>query len=74
VVASAGRSACLDVADGRVRWSFDVAAHSGVASQLYSSPTVVSVSSDDGPSRRIVFGAELVVPGGNAAVVYCLRD
>lgn len=69
VVSTAGRVCCLDAADGRVRWGFDVAAHTRASPKLYSSPVVV-----DGPGRRVYFGGELEVPGGNAAVVYCLRE
>jgi outer membrane protein assembly factor BamB len=74
VIASAGRLYCLDAARGTIRWAFDVASFSGATPQLFSSPAVISDPGVDGRSRRIIFGSELVVPGGNAAVVYCLRD
>jgi outer membrane protein assembly factor BamB len=74
VIASAGRVCCLDSLTGDIRWTFDVAGRSGATPQLYSSPTVVLEPGQERPSRRIIFGAELAVPGGNAAVLYCLRD
>jgi outer membrane protein assembly factor BamB len=72
VVASRGRVACLDAGTGRARWSFDVAAHSRTAAQLYSSPVVVAEQA--GEHRRVYFGAELSNAVSSAAVVYCLRD
>jgi outer membrane protein assembly factor BamB len=74
VIASAGRVCCLDPDTGRIRWTFDVSGHSGATAQLYSSPAVIRDPDEDGRSRRIVFGAELEIPGRNSAVVYCLRD
>jgi outer membrane protein assembly factor BamB len=74
VIASAGRVCCLDADTGRIEWTFEVARHAGAPAQLYSSPAVISAAGENGPSRRIVFGAEIEVPGRNAAVVYCLRD
>jgi outer membrane protein assembly factor BamB len=74
VIASAGRVCCLDAETGRIGWTFDVARHAGATAQLYSSPAVISAAGENGPLRRIIFGAEIEVPGRNAAVVYCLRD
>jgi eukaryotic-like serine/threonine-protein kinase len=74
VVASGGRVCCLDADTGRARWTFEVAKHSRANPQLYSSPVAVAEAGEDGPARRIYFGAELGTAGGNAAVLYCLGD
>jgi outer membrane protein assembly factor BamB len=74
VVASGGQIYCLDPDSGRSKWSFDVARHSGATPLLFSSPAVVADRGEEGPTRRIYFGAEVRTEGSNAAVLYCLGD
>jgi outer membrane protein assembly factor BamB len=72
VVASGGRVFCLDSDSGRARWVFDVAEHSGTRPLLFSSPAGTIDTGEDGPVRRLYFGAELRSETSGAAVLYCL--
>jgi outer membrane protein assembly factor BamB len=66
-----GRVCRLDAAGGKIEWSFDVAAASGMQPRLFSTPAVLI--RPDGRAD-VVFGAELRGWSGSAAVVYCLSE
>lgn len=71
VASSAGRLICYEALTGVEIDSFDAAEHIGHECKVYSSPFVQA--EPDG-RHRIYFGAEAAgLPGGNVAVLFCVR-
>jgi outer membrane protein assembly factor BamB len=69
-IGSEGRVCRLNARDGKIEWTFDVAAATRTQPRLFSSPTL----SESSGRTRLVFGAELRGWADSAAVVYCLQE
>lgn len=74
VLSAEGEVFCLDAGSGEIDWSYNLAEQSGTNLQLLSSPRVELMTNEEGPQRRLYFGATAMGASGRSPLVVCLQE